>query len=142
MRATSSSAGSASSLTRSGQCTEPGKASATLLGLEIVRAGGLVEWAAGRTSGVGARCFDYDPPALARAGAGDLGADGYTDPGLSAFRARGGRLILKENMSDDAQSPYAGIQYHRSVVARMGQPAADALIRLYAAPGRNHSGGR
>jgi feruloyl esterase len=63
-----------------------------------------------------------------------------TDPDLSAFRAHGGRLIMKENMSDYAQSPYAGIDYYRTVVARMGQSSVDEFIRLYAAPGANHGG--
>jgi feruloyl esterase len=63
-----------------------------------------------------------------------------TDPDLSAFLARGGRLILKENMADYAQSPFAGIDYYRAVVARMGQATADRFVRLYLSPGSNHSG--
>jgi feruloyl esterase len=63
-----------------------------------------------------------------------------TDPDLSAFLARGGRLILKENMSDYAQSPYAGIGYYNAVVARMGQGAVDRFIRFYTTPGANHGG--
>jgi feruloyl esterase len=63
-----------------------------------------------------------------------------TDPDLSAFQARGGKLILKENTADYAQSPFAGIEYYKSVVARMGQEAADRFIRLYVSPGSNHSG--
>ena len=46
-----------------------------------------------------------------------------TNPDLSAFRAHGGKLILLENLGDYAQSPYAGIGYHQSVVQRTG-PAA------------------
>jgi feruloyl esterase len=63
-----------------------------------------------------------------------------TNPDLSAFLGRGGKLILKENMADYAQSPYAGIEYYRSVVARMGQETADRFARLYLAPGANHTG--
>ncbi len=63
-----------------------------------------------------------------------------TDPDLSAFLGRGGRLILKENLSDYAQSPQAGIDYHRSLVARMGQERVDGFVRLYAVPGANHAG--
>ena len=36
-----------------------------------------------------------------------------TNPDLSAFDARGGKLIMLENMADYAQSPYAGIGYYR-----------------------------
>ena len=63
-----------------------------------------------------------------------------TDPDLSAFHARGGKLVISEHMADYAQSPYAGIDYYRWVVARMGQPAADEFLRLYTTPGADHVG--
>ncbi|MGG5820109.1 tannase/feruloyl esterase family alpha/beta hydrolase [Falsiroseomonas sp. HW251] len=63
-----------------------------------------------------------------------------TNPDLSAFAARGGRLILKENLADYAQSPMAGIEYFRSVVARLGQDNVDRFMRLYTVPGANHGG--
>ncbi|MEY2619088.1 MAG: hypothetical protein RL522_2090 [Pseudomonadota bacterium] len=63
-----------------------------------------------------------------------------TNPDLSAFAARGGKLILLENMADYAQSPWAGIGYHESVVKRMGKPAVDGFFRLLAAPGIDHVG--
>jgi hypothetical protein len=57
-----------------------------------------------------------------------------TDPDLSAFAGRGGKLIVSEHMADYAQSPYAGIEYYRAVVARMGQSAVDSFMRLYVTP--------
>src|SRR5262245_13225668 len=63
-----------------------------------------------------------------------------TDPDLSAFSARGGRLIIYENMADYAQSPYAGIEYDKSVVERMGQTSVDNFMRLYLTPGADHMG--
>ena len=63
-----------------------------------------------------------------------------TNPDLSAFHARGGKLIMLENMADYAQSPYAGIGYYESVVRKMGSDAADKFIRLYTAPGVDHVG--
>jgi feruloyl esterase len=63
-----------------------------------------------------------------------------TNPDLSTFAARGGKLILLENMADYAQSPWAGIGYHESVVKRMGKPVVDGFFRLLAAPGVDHSG--
>lgn len=63
-----------------------------------------------------------------------------TNPDLSAFAVRGGKLIISEHMADYAQSPYAGIEYYRSVVARMGQPAVDGFLRLYVTPGADHMG--
>jgi hypothetical protein len=63
-----------------------------------------------------------------------------TDADLSAFSARGGKLIMYENMSDYAQSPYAGIEYYKSVVGRMGQAGVDGFMRLYTTPGADHMG--
>jgi feruloyl esterase len=63
-----------------------------------------------------------------------------TDPDLSAFRARGGKLVISEHMADYAQSPYAGIEYYRSVVSKMGQDVADDFLRLYTTPGADHVG--
>ena len=63
-----------------------------------------------------------------------------TNPDLSAFQARGGKLIMLEHMADYAQSPYAGIRYYESVVARMGRGNADRFVRLYTAPGVDHVG--
>jgi hypothetical protein len=63
-----------------------------------------------------------------------------TNPDLGAFRARGGKLILLENMADYAQSPYAGIGYHQSVVQKMGQAAVDSFFHLYTAPNVDHVG--
>ena len=63
-----------------------------------------------------------------------------TNPDLSAFHARGGKLIMLENMADYAQSPYAGIAYYDSVVQKMGRETADKFIKLYTAPGVDHVG--
>jgi hypothetical protein len=63
-----------------------------------------------------------------------------TNPDLSAFAARGGKLIMYENMADYAQSPYAGIEYYKSVADRMGQASVDRFMRLYVTPGADHMG--
>lgn len=63
-----------------------------------------------------------------------------TNPDLSAFSARGGKIIMYENMADYAQSPYAGIEYYKSVVAAMGAANAENFLRLYVAPGVDHMG--
>ena len=63
-----------------------------------------------------------------------------TNPDLTAFSARGGKLMLLENMADYAQSPYVGIRYYESVVARMGQGSVDRFFKLYTAPGVDHVG--
>lgn len=63
-----------------------------------------------------------------------------TDPDLSAFRARGGKLILLEHMSDYAQSPLAGVRYFESVQQRLGTAATADFARLFTAPGVDHVG--
>ncbi len=63
-----------------------------------------------------------------------------TNPDLSVFNARGGKLMMLENMADYAQSPYAGIGYYESVVQKMGRETADKFFRLYTAPGVDHVG--
>jgi len=63
-----------------------------------------------------------------------------TNPDLSAFHARGGKLIVLENMADFAQTPYAGIAYVDSVVQRLGAARTNQFLRLYVAPGVDHVG--
>lgn len=63
-----------------------------------------------------------------------------TNPDLSAFRARGGKLVMLEHLSDYAQSPYAGIAYFESVQAKLGREATRSFARLYTAPGVDHVG--
>jgi feruloyl esterase len=63
-----------------------------------------------------------------------------TNPDLTAFAARGGKLVMMENMADYAQSPYAGIGYYESVVGKMGHATVDGFMRLYTVPGVDHVG--
>jgi len=63
-----------------------------------------------------------------------------TNPDLSAFFARGGKLILRENAADRAQSALMGIDYYKAVVAKSGQTAVNQSVRLYVSPGSTHTG--
>lgn len=63
-----------------------------------------------------------------------------SNPDLSAFFARGGKLIVRENMGDLAQSPQAGIDYFQAVRARLGDAAVERSMRLYISPASTHSG--
>ena len=63
-----------------------------------------------------------------------------TNPDLSAFLTRGGKLILKGNGADYQRSVMQEITYYKSVVAKMGQERADSFIRFYVTPGVNHGG--
>jgi feruloyl esterase len=63
-----------------------------------------------------------------------------TDPDLSAFLARGGKLILKGNGADYQRSLLQEVEYYQSVVAKLGQDRANQFIRFYVTPGVNHPG--
>ncbi len=63
-----------------------------------------------------------------------------TNPDLSAFLARGGKLILKGNGADYQRSVLQEITYYKAVVGKMGQARADQFIRFYVTPGVNHPG--
>jgi hypothetical protein len=63
-----------------------------------------------------------------------------TNPDLSAFFARGGKLIIRSNTGDLALSPMAAINYFNSVAARLGQAAVDQSARLFISPASTHSG--
>jgi feruloyl esterase len=54
-----------------------------------------------------------------------------TDPDLSAFRARGGKIIIYHGWADQAIPPFATLDYYRAVVRQAGGlPAAQAFSRL------------
>jgi feruloyl esterase len=61
------------------------------------------------------------------------------NPDLSAFKARGGKLLLYHGWNDTAISAGNSINYYSSVLARMGQKQ-DNWIRLFMAPGMQHCG--
>jgi hypothetical protein len=64
-----------------------------------------------------------------------------TDPDLSAFRERGGKLILFHGWSDAAIPAVNTINYYRSVVAKAGAKDAETFVRLYMVPGMQHCEG-
>jgi feruloyl esterase len=63
-----------------------------------------------------------------------------TDPDLSRFQARGGKLILYHGWSDAAIPPPNAIDYFRNVQAKMGAKT-DGFVRLFMVPGMQHCGG-
>jgi feruloyl esterase len=63
------------------------------------------------------------------------------DPDLSAFAARGGKLILYHGWNDALLSPYNTVGYYKSVRAEMGRKATDKFARLFMAPGMEHCAG-
>jgi feruloyl esterase len=70
--------------------------------------------------------------------AGDLNS---TDPDLSKFAARGGKLILYHGWNDPAISPLNTISYYQSVGKTMGADKEASFVRLYMVPGMEHCAG-
>ncbi|WP_255754842.1 tannase/feruloyl esterase family alpha/beta hydrolase [Massilia sp. erpn] len=66
---------------------------------------------------------------------------GATNPDLSAFNARGGKLILLHGAADTAVSPNSTTEYFKTVGARMGQQTVNNFIRYYSVPGMGHGVG-
>jgi Tannase and feruloyl esterase len=64
-----------------------------------------------------------------------------TDPNLSAFKARGGKLIVYHGWNDPAISAINTVNYYQSVVDVMGRDGVDSFARLYMVPGMQHCAG-
>jgi hypothetical protein len=62
------------------------------------------------------------------------------NPDLSAFFARGGKLIMRTNTGDLALSPLSAINYFNAVSAKLGQTAVDRSARLFVSPASTHAG--
>jgi feruloyl esterase len=66
-----------------------------------------------------------------------------TDPDLSAFRKRGGKLMVVIGTNDTLASPGAQLAYYQSVLDKMGRAAVDSFARFFVLPQTDHGlGGR
>lgn len=63
------------------------------------------------------------------------------NPDISAFQARGGKLILLHGTADEAVSPYNTIDYYNQIVSTFGQASLDQFVRFYIVPGFGHGSG-
>jgi feruloyl esterase len=81
---------------------------------------------------------DRDIPGLEARFGNDLNA---TNPDLSAFAARGGKLIMYHGWTDPLTSPYNTLDYFDAVSAKLGAGRAASFMRLYLAPGMAHCSG-
>jgi hypothetical protein len=64
-----------------------------------------------------------------------------TDPDLSRFAARGGKLILYHGWNDPAISPLNTIDYYGQVQTKLGAAKTAEFVRLYMVPGMGHCTG-
>jgi feruloyl esterase len=63
-----------------------------------------------------------------------------TNPNLTRFRDRGGKIVSYFGWADPALNPMMGIQYYESVARTMG-PSTRNFYRLFMVPGLFHCGG-
>jgi feruloyl esterase len=61
-----------------------------------------------------------------------------TNPDLSGFQKRGGKLILWHGWNDPALPPENTINYYKAVRSKMGANVADTFVRLYMIPSLQH----
>ncbi len=86
------------------------------------------------------RSFDFDrDAAFADARLAHINAN---DADLSAFRKRGGKLLMYSGWADPVVPPGDVIRYFDDVQMTMGGPAqTSGFLRLFMAPGMGHCGG-
>jgi feruloyl esterase len=63
-----------------------------------------------------------------------------TDPDLTRFRARGGRVLMYVGWADPALNPLLAVEYYEQVVRQMG-PETREFFKLYMMPGVFHCSG-
>jgi feruloyl esterase len=61
-----------------------------------------------------------------------------TNPDLSAFARRGGKMIVAIGTNDTLASPGAQLDYYQSVLDKMGRTAVDEFARFYVIPQAGH----
>ncbi len=61
-----------------------------------------------------------------------------TDPDLSAFYKRGGKMIVTIGTDDTLASPGAQLDYFQSVLDKLGRDTVDAFARFYVIPQVGH----
>jgi feruloyl esterase len=61
-----------------------------------------------------------------------------TNPDLSAYRKRGGKLIVAIGTNDTLASPGAQLAYFQSVLDKMGRAAVDSFSRFFVLPQTGH----
>jgi feruloyl esterase len=64
-----------------------------------------------------------------------------TDPDLSRFAARGGKLLIVHPSADNAAPLTMSAEYYGSLVQQLGQGATDRFMRLYVPAGGSHNVG-
>lgn len=88
---------------------------------------------------VGANTNAFDRGVALQSAFGNINSD---DPDLSAFKARGGKLIQYHGHSDIVIFPQGSVNYYERVAASMGGvDKVKSFYRLFLVPGMNHGPG-
>ncbi len=61
-----------------------------------------------------------------------------TNPDLSAFYKRGGKIIITSGLMDNLASDGAQLDYYQSLIDKMGRPKVDEFARLFVVPHGGH----
>lgn len=85
--------------------------------------------------------LQYDPRAYKQRVLEVSGIMDATNPDLRAFHARGGKLILREDLADSGQGPMNALHYRDAVARFMGAKAANSFFLAYVATGLPHTSG-
>jgi Tannase and feruloyl esterase len=84
------------------------------------------------------RAFDFDRDTDLLNAWGQLA--NATNPDLSRFRRRGGKLIMTYGWADPVLQPMVGVNFYEQAVARNGADTPQ-FFRLFMVPGMGHCGG-
>jgi Tannase and feruloyl esterase len=64
-----------------------------------------------------------------------------TDPDLTRFAGRGGKLIMWHGWADTGSAPLGSLNYAEAVRGKLGEKAASDMLSLYLVPGAYHCSG-
>jgi pimeloyl-ACP methyl ester carboxylesterase len=95
-----------------------------------------------RDPSLDALTFDPNTSATVRARTQEVGRImDVTDVDLTAFRKKGGKIILIHGTADDFISPHNSVAYYNRQLAQHGQKTLDSFLRFYLVPGLGHGMG-
>ena len=103
---------------------------------------GYLKYFIAKNPGLDVMRFDVNRPGDYQQRLVDMSAAvGAMNPDISAFQARGGKLIVLHGLADEVISPNPMIAYYNAQVAKTGKATVDSFLRFYNVPGMGHGTG-
>lgn len=103
---------------------------------------GYLKYFIAKDASLNTQAFDLNNPGNYLQRLIDLSSTvGAMNPDLSAFQARGGKLIVLHGLADEVISPNPAIAFYKAQVAKTSQTSVDAFWRFYTVPGFGHGSG-